>query len=80
MRVLFTGLGFFATALALAILPVVAQGGPVNPNVPCTITGTDSGEILIGTPGRDVILRPGWERRHHGQGRRRHRQGRGRGR
>src|SRR5688500_18659448 len=55
MRLLFTGLGFFATALALALLPVVAHGGPVNPNVPCTITGTDSGEILVGTPGRDVI-------------------------
>jgi Ca2+-binding RTX toxin-like protein len=55
MRLLVTGLGFFATALALAILPVVAQGGPITPNLPCTITGTNDGEILVGTAGRDVI-------------------------
>lgn len=41
--------------LTLAFLPVVAHGGPVNPNQACTITGTDNGEILVGTEGRDVI-------------------------
>lgn len=55
MRLLATGLAFFATALALAVLPVVARGGPVNPNVPCTITGTNNGELLYGDWGSDRL-------------------------
>jgi Ca2+-binding RTX toxin-like protein len=55
MRLLATGLAFFATALALAVLPVVARGGPVTQYVPCTVTGTEGPDLLWGTAGRDVI-------------------------
>jgi Ca2+-binding RTX toxin-like protein len=52
VRFLLSGLAFFAVAVLLAVLPVLAQGGTAPP---CTIKGTNGGDLLIGTAGADVI-------------------------
>ena len=46
-----------ATALMIAVLPVVAQGHtPVNVwSKPCTIVGTAGRDMIRGTPRADVI-------------------------
>jgi Ca2+-binding RTX toxin-like protein len=57
LRFLLAGLTFFATALVVAALPVVAQGHrPVNVwSKPCTIVGTAGPDLIRGTPRADVI-------------------------
>lgn len=55
LRVLIAGLVFFATAVALAALPLVAEGHSVNVKKPCTIKGTPGDDLLGGTSGPDVI-------------------------
>jgi hypothetical protein len=55
LRVLLTGLTFFASALILAWGPVAVQAHPVNPWKPCTIKGTNGPDALVGTSRADVI-------------------------
>jgi RTX calcium-binding nonapeptide repeat (4 copies) len=55
LRVLLSGLSFFAAALALAWGPLVAHAHPLNPSRPCTQTGTPGADFLLGTPGSDVL-------------------------
>ncbi len=55
LRVLLSGLSFFATALLLAWGPLVAQAHSVDPWKPCTIRGTTGDDFLLGTPGADVM-------------------------
>jgi Ca2+-binding RTX toxin-like protein len=55
LRVLLSGLTFFATAAALAWAPLAAQGHPLSPSRPCTKTGTPGRDFLMGTAGRDVL-------------------------
>jgi Ca2+-binding RTX toxin-like protein len=55
LRVLLTGLTFFASALLLAWGPVAVQAHSVNPWKPCTITGTSGSDALVGTNGPNVI-------------------------
>ena len=56
LRLLASGLVFFAVALVLAALPVVAHGhNTPDPNQACTITGTSGADLLVGTSGADVI-------------------------
>jgi Ca2+-binding RTX toxin-like protein len=52
VRFLVSGLAFFGVAVVLATLPVLAQGGTAPP---CTIKGTNGGDLLIGTAHADVI-------------------------
>jgi Ca2+-binding RTX toxin-like protein len=52
VRFLLSGLAFFGVAFVLAALPVLAEGGTAPP---CTITGANGGDLLIGTAGADVI-------------------------
>jgi len=54
-RVLFGGLAFFVVAIAVAVMPFVAQGHTVNVWKPCTIKGTSGADLLGGTSGPDVI-------------------------
>ena len=55
LRILISGLTFFAAAVALAALPVIAQGSSKTSDRPCTITGTSASESLLGTSRADVI-------------------------
>lgn len=52
LRFLVSGLAFFGLLLALAILPVAAQGGGAPT---CTIVGTSGVDLLKGTANADVI-------------------------
>lgn len=55
-RVLVSGLTFFAVAMLLAVLPLVAQGHTVSvSDAPCEVKGTAGPDILTGTGGADVI-------------------------
>jgi Ca2+-binding RTX toxin-like protein len=53
LRFLVSGLAFFGLLLALAIVPVAAQGGGGAPA--CTIVGTSGVDLLKGTGTADVI-------------------------
>lgn len=55
LRVLLSGLSFFATAITLAWAPALADAHPLNPWKTCTKTGTAGDDLLLGTPGRDVL-------------------------
>jgi Ca2+-binding RTX toxin-like protein len=55
LRVLLSGLSFFATALLLAWGPLAAQAHQVDPWKPCTIRGTAGDDFLLGTSRADVI-------------------------
>jgi Ca2+-binding RTX toxin-like protein len=55
LRVLLTGLTFFASALILAWGPVAVQAHSVNPWKPCTIKGTGGSDALVGTNRADVL-------------------------
>jgi hemolysin type calcium-binding protein len=57
LRFLLAGLTFFASALVIAALPVVAQGHrPANVwSRPCTIVGTAGRDAIRGTSRADVI-------------------------
>jgi len=55
LRVLIGGLSFFAVSIALAALPLIAQGHSVDTSKPCTIRGTSGDDLLGGTSGPDVI-------------------------
>ncbi len=55
LRVLVSGLTFFAVAMLLAVAPVVARGHSPNLKKPCTIEGTGGPDYLKGTAKDDVI-------------------------
>jgi Ca2+-binding RTX toxin-like protein len=55
LRVLLSGLSFFAAALFLGWAPALAQAHPLNPWRACTQTGTAGADLLLGTGGRDVL-------------------------
>jgi Ca2+-binding RTX toxin-like protein len=55
LRVLLSGLTFFAVALALGVVPAAARAHPVNPWKPCTKTGTAGDDYLLGSAGADVL-------------------------
>jgi Ca2+-binding RTX toxin-like protein len=59
LRVLLSGLTFFATALLLAWGPLAAQAHQVNPWKACTIVGTAGDDFLLGTSGNDVMCGKG---------------------
>jgi hypothetical protein len=60
LRVLLSGLTFFAAALGLAWGPLMAEAHTVNDRVrPCTIVGTPGDDVLMGTSGNDVICGKG---------------------
>ena len=55
LRVLLSGLSFFAAALLLGWGPLVANAHPVDPWKPCTIRGTQGDDFMLGTQGPDVM-------------------------
>lgn len=55
LRLLLSGLTFFAAAMLLAVIPVVAQAHPLDPWKPCTKVGTPGDDNLFGTSGPDVL-------------------------
>ena len=78
LRVLLSGLSFFAAALALGWGPALAHAHPLNPWQACTQTGTAGDDLLLGTPGRDVLCGLGGADTLSGSGGRRHPAGRAR--
>ena len=55
LRVLLSGLTFFAVALAIGVLPALAHAHPLNPWKPCTQMGTAGADFMFGTSGPDVL-------------------------
>jgi Ca2+-binding RTX toxin-like protein len=55
LRVLLSGLSFFAGALLLGWGPLAANAHPVDPWKPCTIRGTAGDDFMLGTAGPDVM-------------------------
>jgi Ca2+-binding RTX toxin-like protein len=55
LRVLLSGLTFFAGALLLGWGPLAANAHPVDPWKPCTIRGTAGDDFMLGTAGPDVM-------------------------
>ena len=56
LRVLLSGLTFFAVTLAVAVLPAAAHAHPLDPWAKrCTKTGTAGDDLLLGTSGADVL-------------------------
>jgi Ca2+-binding RTX toxin-like protein len=69
LRVLLSGLTFFAAALGLAWGPLMAEAHTVSDRTkPCTIVGTARNDFLMGTAGRDVICGLGGDDRISGIG------------
>ncbi len=55
LRVLLSGLSFFAAALLLGWGPLAANAHSVDPWKPCTIRGTQGDDFMLGTAGPDVM-------------------------
>ena len=55
LRILISGLSFFAAAIAIAALPALAEGSSKTSVKPCTVVGTNGPDSLLGSSGADVI-------------------------
>ena len=65
VRFLVSGLVSLAVAVLVATIPVLAEGGTTPA---CTIKGTSSGDLLIGTAGADMTVLARCELVHGGPG------------